>query len=118
MKDHRPILTKIGNKSFLVTFAVTFGSLVLLGFLASISFSKSYWGYFLAPPGLPKKVLEFEEILSVTPVSSQEQDNPSLSRSPKSLNWCESEPSRGDKHPRAMVSKGNSPSDLHKKLAY
>ena len=91
MKDHRPLLAKIGHKSFLGTFAVSVGSLVLLGFLASISFSKSYWGYFFDPPGLPKKVLEFEEILSVTPVSAQEQDNPSLSRSPKPLNWCESE---------------------------
>ena len=53
-----------------VTFLLTFGSSVFVGFLASIFISKSYWGYYLNPPGLPSQVESFEKIRSITPVSS------------------------------------------------
>ncbi|MEB3214800.1 MAG: hypothetical protein VKN72_00870 [Nostocales cyanobacterium 94392] len=59
-------------KSFwiIVTFLLTFGSSIFVGFLASISISKYYWGYYLNPPGLPNQVKEFDKIRSITPVSS------------------------------------------------
>ena len=54
----------------LLTFLLTFGGSVFVGFLASISISKHYWGYYLNPPELPEQVDEFDKIRSITPVSS------------------------------------------------
>ncbi|MEO1377489.1 MAG: hypothetical protein AAFW70_25060, partial [Cyanobacteria bacterium J06635_10] len=54
----------------ILTFLLTNSGIIFLGFLASISISKSYWGYYFNPPGLPKQVEQFDKIRSITPVSS------------------------------------------------
>jgi hypothetical protein len=59
----------------ILTFLLTFGSSVFVGFLASIFISKSYWGYYFNPPELPQKVEEIEKISSITPVSSIQRNN-------------------------------------------
>lgn len=59
----------------ILTFLLTFGSSVFVGFLASIFISKSFWGYYFNPPELPQKVEEFEKIISITPVSSIKRSN-------------------------------------------
>jgi len=59
----------------IAAFIFTFGGSVFTGFLASILISKSYWGYYFSPPGLPQKVEEFEKVRSITPVSSIKRNN-------------------------------------------
>ncbi|MGD1911182.1 MAG: hypothetical protein ACFB2X_10080 [Rivularia sp. (in: cyanobacteria)] len=54
----------------ILTFLLTLSGSVFVGFLASISISKSYWGYYFNPPGLPKQVEQWSKIRSITPVSS------------------------------------------------
>lgn len=63
--------------SIILTFLLTFGSSVFVGFLAAIFISKSYWGYYLNPPGLPQKIEEFEKIRSITPISSIKKNDDS-----------------------------------------
>lgn len=59
----------------LSAFLLTFGSSIFVGFLASISISKAYWGYYFSPPELPQKVEDFEKVRSITPVSSIKRNN-------------------------------------------
>ncbi|MEM1392101.1 MAG: hypothetical protein AAF757_15530 [Cyanobacteria bacterium P01_D01_bin.116] len=56
-------------------FLLTFSGSVFTGFLASIFISKSYWGYYFSPPGLPQEVAKFEKVRSITPVSSIKRNN-------------------------------------------
>ncbi|MBP0003839.1 MAG: hypothetical protein J7642_08995 [Cyanobacteria bacterium SBC] len=73
----------------LVRFFGLFLPLVGLSFVGSIAFSKWQWGYFLQPPGLPKRVNEFETIRSITPVSSLEKANGQLTFQPDVLLLCD-----------------------------
>jgi len=63
--------------SIILTFLLTFGSSVFVGFLAATFISKSYWGYHFNPPGLPQKIEEFEKIRSITPISSIKKNDDS-----------------------------------------
>ncbi|MGH8002634.1 MAG: hypothetical protein ACREPR_25185 [Brasilonema sp.] len=64
------------------------GISVVLGFLVAICVFKFYWGYLWFPPALPKKVFDFEKILSITPVSSHKKDDGRFSFTIDDLKFC------------------------------
>jgi len=43
---------------------------LLLAFLGSTIWSKSYWGYFIKRPGFDRRITKWEKVLTVTPVST------------------------------------------------
>jgi len=46
---------------------------MFLAFLGSTIWSKSYWGYFIRRPGLDTRIIKWEKVLTVTPVSTEVQ---------------------------------------------
>ena len=54
------------------------GLVAVLSFLAAIGVSKLYWGYYLRPPSLDRRIREIERVISLTAVGSERRSDGSI----------------------------------------